>query len=645
MSEQFSLDRARYMNNVLKGNQLNETIDRILNDLLTTLEQYCGPNRGMAALFSTTVDGRKVAKFTKDGVNIIKNIQYANPVDQHIHTLFEYVGKGLENKAGDGTTSAMMLTAYVVREMRRLSKEQSYVYQELVTAFNQFYEQMVDALSKIAILPKDGDTELINAIAYHQAMTSSHGNVKLSKLVAELLSGLPKRAWECLIYHEEMVETDTTYKLLVDDSSYSFMSNVMDGRMYNSETGNRIEHERCTLLVAPHELTTESACLHDLTTRIEKHKKEDDPLLIILAQPSGMAYNTIHQLYAKKRGEGCEQTVMFVKDLISSNVNDLTAIYAICGVNSTLGESTEMLEKGGIRYQYRNGRSYLYGLVEYGPDKIHPDAYNTSTPVGSLLRNCKAYLEMYENDQTDRNASYIVKRIRAIQNSVEFSGIGTVVIGGPLYEQQAARDVLEDVLSACRESVTRGVLLGGYRSLAKVLDTNFYEDGNPVFLTPTQIQEMTQKYFKDSTLVNNNILKFSKRSTEQVELCYNQVLKEGIIVPQLVNVVANALLFLDAAICNQEEYVECEYMGETSFDVLSGQTCVFNEDNLKNLDNRMILQSLTSYTEWLKRLADIGPKLIGMDSAILPNAFHETKHKIQKSGLWKRIRNVIWEQP
>ncbi len=107
-------------------------------------------------------------------------------------------------------------------------------------------------LENEAITPQERDKDLIRGIAYHQAMTSSHGDEELAIMVADLLSSVPTKSWDHQTYRVESVETVDRFKVEYDEASFTTTdANLVDNRMFNNAFGNSVEYDTATLVVFP----------------------------------------------------------------------------------------------------------------------------------------------------------------------------------------------------------------------------------------------------------------------------------------------------------------------------------------------------------------------------------------------------------
>lgn len=549
--------------------ELNSALSRVFGDARDLLYAFSGPESGFASVLTNTQDGRTDVKFTRDGINILSAVEYANPIDQHLLSTLQYIGRGMEKAAGDGTTSSMIVMTKFV-ELLRDNKSESLnpiSYREFNDLYNVLETEIINELDAIAIKPDTNDKELLSIVSFNQAMTSSHGNVELSNIVSDLVTSLPIKALDSLTYRREYVETDDIYKVEINDADFYTECGPMDQRMYNTTIGSGIEFDSATIMVPDDNLIEGSESMVKILTRIGEMTKENGPLVLLIPPVSNNVGRILQEAYTNARKEGLELVILYMHINEANRCTPLNAIFAMRGLDNMAAPQGCMLIEN-VRVKYEHDMIHLYGIVEYGDDKIHPGITDPSSAISKFLFVLDDTIEMYRVSH-NVNSKHSVMRLNEIRNMVEFSGVGRIVIGGPLYESSAAQDIIEDVLVAARESVVSGCVLGGYRSLHKALSNI----ENKSFLAKI-LMECIEEY-------NDKLLGWCFENTSIKD--YN--------------------LSLDLDTKTEVEFTKHSLLDEQP----------------------MILQSVTSYVEFLKRMGDIVPKLVYMTRLVIPNAINDIK--------------------
>lgn len=579
--QQFSTNKLRNSNNIIENEELNKTIDDVFSKVVDILRDYNGPNGRLAALFDRDMTGIINTKFTRDGINIVNAIEYANPVEEHVLSMIQYIGTTIERSSGDGTTSAMILAAKLLLMLRENEYITNMPYKKFNAEWKKFQRVILKIIEdEIAIIPKEGDTELIWGLAYHQAITSSHGEEKLSKMVADLFANIPKKAWEHMIYRREAKETNEIYSIEYNTASFhTDHAALMDNRMYNNEFGNSMIHESAKLVVAPEPLASNSIYTNKIYNILNACTPGDDPIVLVINKPSADVVKKINDIYVEKRNANCEIGVVFLLDPQIPLLSESNAIYAACGYDN-MHTSCDVLVIDNVKVTYSINDFRLYGLSEYDEMGYHVDLADENSAVSKFVHIADENIKLYSRKPSSSITRSTIRHIKSSRNSIMFNKIGNIVIGGTIYEGEAAMDVIEDVLKAVRESLSTGAINGGFKGLYMALekvDTSF-----------------SDKY--DNKFVENIIIILKSAITNfNINLCINSTLnKEDIINPY------------------------------KSSNLVFGTSSLFNRDNIIKQNTNMVLQSAMSCKEFIKRFGDIVPKILYTNRIFIPNAVNDT---------------------
>jgi hypothetical protein len=576
--QKFSTAVLRDTTNIIEKEELNSSFDKVFTDVINILSDYNGPHGQLAALFARNELGMIDTKFTKDGINIIKAIEYANPVDEHVLSLIKYIGTSMERAAGDGTTSSMIIAATLLKNLRASGIANVTAYPKFMNTFNKFSKDLVDKLGTYKIKAEDGDTDLIRGIAYHQARTSSHGDDELAKIVSDLLASLPMKAWEHMIYRAESVETNVRYRIEFNDASFSTHDvGLMDQRMFNDELGTALEHDDATIIVTPSDVTRDNQDLLFAVDLINKQTPEDKAIVLITLQPDNTVARILNDLYTEKRLAGCKFAILFLYPPKVQIASDTNALFAACGVDN-IKHVNPCLVKHNVKLKYTLGDLRIYGLVKYNERGYHPDATDPDSPAGRFIyiaeENIAHFLKLANNSTSRTN----IRALKSARNKLMFERIGNVVVGGCSYDMQSSMDIIQDVLVAARESLTSGATNGGYKTLLKSAK-ELYIGSNLDFTYCTIAKAFVEsiKEFSHLLLKTN----FAEEFIDDADMCTN---------------------------------------------LITGTHCPFTVDTLKNVDAPIVIQSLASCEEFLKRFGDIVPKILYTNRIFIPNAIND-QHK------------------
>ena len=558
-----SITKNRLTTNVVKDDALDDTLIGVADIVIGTLLEHCGPNSQFATIFGDNGAGQLTTKFTKDGIGILRSIEFNNAIDEMIMSLFKNVGHGMESKAGDGTTSSVIIALNAIKELRSdPTLREQYNYTTFMVAFRKACDTIEENMRLHSIKPDTTNTELLKGIAYHQSMTSAHGDKELSELVSELIGQVHPLALKHLIYRAEPIETDVRYRLEVETANYKCPAHLWDQHMYNTDLGDAVDYPDCTIVLPPYSLSSNSSSYGDLKRLIEELTPESDPLAIIVPPMDNAVIQELTTMYHIKRRENCKLAVFNLRKGFIPRCDDLTAIFAICGVDNMMNDPGLLIrDHAAVRFKYE--QLSIENVCEYTEDGVHVDLHTEGTALSRLSLVIDSSIHGYEQQKNMRSdVGTIVSGLQRVRNNVSYKSLANVVIGGALYEQQANEDVIKDVLQAVRESILSGVALGGFKGL----------------LTPLSSYMGV------------------------VEAKVHTVLHNGV---DLVN--------------NTFPWESIDYTCSQDATDPKAPCIPLNEDTLTSRDNMLVVQSLTSYNEFFKRLCDVVPRMVYTNKIIVPN--------------------------
>ena len=148
-------------------------------------------------------DARGKPVITKDGVTVAESVVLFDPVENIGATLIKEAAQNTVREAGDGTTTAIVLTEALIKEVDRQGKDTS--IREIKEGINSGLKKVNEYLEKSAIQITDGMLESVSTI-------SCNNDTDLGKVIAEAYTEVGKDG----VVLMETSETENTYVELVD---------------------------------------------------------------------------------------------------------------------------------------------------------------------------------------------------------------------------------------------------------------------------------------------------------------------------------------------------------------------------------------------------------------------------------------------
>lgn len=166
--------------NIVNKQTLREVQHDTLDIITKALVNSFGPD-------GTTTAYRKpkdIARYTKDGHTILKNIMFNGPIEFTMRDDLEAITRRIITTVGDGTTSAIILADCIFDELMRASDNfqinEKQMVQDLQRAFKEATEFIysnkkeatIDDIYKIALISTDGNEFIANLI---KSIYEEHG--------------------------------------------------------------------------------------------------------------------------------------------------------------------------------------------------------------------------------------------------------------------------------------------------------------------------------------------------------------------------------------------------------------------------------------------------------------------------------------
>jgi hypothetical protein len=260
--------------------------------IYSLLEEHCGPYATDALIITdnpTSIKDRHYAVFTKDGINIVKSIEYTSPIQRHIQSLIVYIGERVDALSHDGTTTSMMLFTKLVelymdrimaaehdgRTIHRRGMRDALA--EELTNLSTAFEKCIITVADFAADFNMSTREATRFVAYHQAMLSSKGDIELSTAIADIVETMPMELYGMFSYTQSGMETDKRFTVTTDD--YTFALAVVNNIDYmNHNMNTEYLAEACDLIVCEDGISTNDGTAQVIIDYIGEHRREAFPI-------------------------------------------------------------------------------------------------------------------------------------------------------------------------------------------------------------------------------------------------------------------------------------------------------------------------------------------------------------------------------
>ena len=639
-SAKMVLNANRGITNIVEHKVISTDLQKTSDFLFKVLAKHYGPYSGYAALdenkpFSETM-------FTKDGIGIVRSIEFASPQEEWVRRTIAFIGEKMESAVGDGTTSAMMFTCAMIKHMaKHLDEIKPLSLVQFRDAFDRVLEQVqkyYDA-NKFAVNdpehPENVDLAKVKSIAYAQVYTSTHGDKALAEALSEVYAHTAPELWERMVWERRKYESDERFYVEKTEGQYSVDNvDVWSKSMLNKDFGVWYQAEKAMFLVINDALRFNSPDW-DYIVQCIKDSTEEQPVVILCHQRwDGETYDQFLKIANDTLREK-KSVAVFHTDPANPRVNDYVALQLLTDNNILQYQHGEMMTVHDVKVTFRNRQLVLDHLYEV-PEKYKDDPRlerhqfydGEHSQYMDYLENVKTYangmskLKLNDKVREDQNLYYRMYAKLRYKETYSF------VIGGKTHDNLALIDVVDDAMRATSRSLTNGVVPSNNRLLyhcvkeLKGLHRSKIIIDDPIHLWILDRIKESLKDIADAaldTMYPNKRLKSDQRILLR-HWWFNNVVDITKVVSTGVNKIPGE--------------GSLEVMSNVSY--FSPKTWAEDMSSNGNLNKELIVQPANSDISMLSRFAEVALKFLLTERIIFARAAYVDRPNIFKR-IWKGL--------
>lgn len=378
---------------------------------------------------------------TKDGVSVAKEIELADPDENLGARLVREVSSKTSDDAGDGTTTATVLAAFLANEGNRLVAA-GLAPVPMKRGMDKAVAMVEDQIYGLSI-PVRSQTDIQNV-----ATISANGDEKIGKIIAEAVAKVGK---DGVVNIEEGQSTETVVET-TDGMKIDRGWAVQAWSSFANEA-QEIVFEDAYVLVTDFDVSSVRPLLPMLEAVVKGEPRR--PLVIIARDFGGeatptfyknMAEGGLRSLLVKAPGFGAQQ---------SETLKDIAALTGATFVSKELGMSFEnvSLETLGTA-----GR-----IVSTAKDTTITDGGGTAKNVEERLAQLRVEIE-HSGSEYDKDK--LKERLGKLMGGICLVKVGAV--SELAMKELKAR--IEDALGATKASMEEGIVPGGGTTLIRAAD-------------------------------------------------------------------------------------------------------------------------------------------------------------------------------
>lgn len=366
---------------------------------------------------------------TKDGVSVAKEIELKDPIENMGAQLVKEVASKTADEAGDGTTTATILTQAIFSEGIRVV-EAGANPMDVKRGVDKAVKAVVAELKKIS-------KSISNSQEIEQVATiSANNDTVIGKMIANAMDKVGK---DGVITVEEAKGTETEVKVV---EGMEFDRGYLSPYFVTNSEKMQAELESPYILICDKKISS----MKDLLPVLEKVAQTGKPLFIIAEDIDGEALATL--VVNKIRG------VLKVSAVKAPGFGDR---------RKAMLEDIAVLT-GGIVISEEQGYKLENATLEYlgRAEKVNVDKENTVIINGAGKKDAinarvKEIKMQIENSTSDYDKEKMQERLAKLSGGVAILYIGAATE----VEMKEKKDRVDDALHATRAAVQEGIVPGG----------------------------------------------------------------------------------------------------------------------------------------------------------------------------------------
>lgn len=514
------LNANKGVTNTDHGKSFYKEIIDVTDYIYNSLADHCGKyalNSLIIEEYGLGANNNNV--FTTDGITILSFMELLSPLQEYIKDQMSYIGSRVDNAAGDGTTTSMMLAAkftnyffkHILSKKMNIKERYDYLNNikcklDLIRNDLENYKLTVDKLAKYSGQNK---SETKGNIAFIQSMLVSKGNVGLSSCMREIYSILPDEMNSS--FYKEVNEHETDYKFKTKYPEYEVTCKVILTSLdvLNRKLGTEYVAEGADLIVSS---VTMSQGLNEydiLDTHLSKRTK---PTVVLYHEISPEIIQKWNSLSTK------ELPIVLIK-YVDGDVYGKTEPILLRAAATAAGKNTidrvEKIEEAiipNVNIRIRGGYVFIGNLYEVDETtklNVRYDENDNESEYMQLVQEIRDVIHGLKNEYMLPNENAHAEHVAALRAMVS-AKTPILSVGGKTVDVHESLSIVKDVLG----------------SVTSTMEEGFIVDGNALLYHLSTKHDL--KIFSDAMFdVIKVILRIPKRQVKQIRKKYDKEYQPG----------------------------------------------------------------------------------------------------------------------
>ena len=373
---------------------------------------------------------------TKDGVTVARAVDLIDPVENLAVRMMKQAADKTATTAGDGTTTAIVLTEkLVLGGLERINDTHNRT---------QVLRHMVDISNDVVDKLKDKAKKVTNGMILDVASISANNDKEIGKIIADVYKEVGKNG----IVTVEKSQTSDTYTETT--KGLKFDRGYLSPLFINDQKRDECIFEDVMILVADIEMANVLQLENVLKPIISENKK-----LLIISPCSTNVVNTLAANVIKGNLKVCAVPPPSFGYRQHELMHDIAISVGATYFSEKTGDDLSLMNYGSLGHASK---------IIVGKDSTIIIKSNAKVKQDLIDERVKQLWSAHAEAKRKADKDFLLERIASLTG-----GIGVIFVGGQTdIEQKELYDRVDDAVCAVRSALEEGILPGAGKALAEI---------------------------------------------------------------------------------------------------------------------------------------------------------------------------------
>ena len=370
---------------------------------------------------------------TKDGVTVAKSIYLLDPSENLAVRMMKEAAEKTATSAGDGTTTAIVLTeGLVLGGLEHIKSHHNRT--EVLRSMVEISEKVVENLKK-------SSKRVTNAMLCDVASISANNDREIGRIISEVYKDVGKTG----IVTVERSQNDETYAETT--MGLKFDRGYLSPMFINDQKKDECIFEDVMVLVADMEISNILQIENILKPIISEGKR-----LLIIAPCSAPVINTLSANVMKGNVKICAVPPPAFGYKQHELMHDIAVSLGATYFSEKTGDDLSIINFGDLGHAAR---------IIVSKDKTVIIKSNVRSKQELIDERVSQLRDAYKNANKKSDKDFLLERIASLTG-----GVGVIFVGGQTdLEQKELYDRVDDAVCAVRSALEEGILPGAGKAL------------------------------------------------------------------------------------------------------------------------------------------------------------------------------------